>query len=71
MKELSDKAADAVDDLLEIILSRQITEEHGDELCLQFEFFGFSLSDPFGDQFVKVHCCENLRKQLTEQTLRF
>jgi hypothetical protein len=70
VNELSVTAAEAVYDLPERISSGQMTEEHRDELRLRTESLGVTLSTPFGDQVVKVHCCENLRKYLTEQACR-
>ncbi|MPM41413.1 hypothetical protein SDC9_88068 [bioreactor metagenome] len=70
VNEFSITAAESVDDLPERIRSSQMTEEHGDELRLRAESLGVTFSAPFGDQVVKVHCCENLRKYLTEQARR-
>ena len=68
MNELSVTAAEAVDDLPERIRSGQMTEKHRDELRLRAESLGVTLSAPFGDQIVKVYCCEKLRNNLTKQT---
>ena len=70
MNEFSVTAAEAVDDLPERIRSGQMTEEYGDELRLRAKSLGVTLNAPFGDQVVKVHCCKNLRKYLTEQARR-
>jgi hypothetical protein len=62
VNEFSVTAAEAIDDLSERIRSGQMTEKHGDKLRLRAESFGVAFSTPFGDQVVKVHCCEKLRK---------
>ncbi len=50
------------------IRSRQMTKYHGNELRFRPESFGMTLSAPFGDQVVKVHCGEKTRNDLTKQT---